>query len=217
MTKLRQLWLLTALGSVLVLAAGYFLLVSPKASKAESIRAEAVSVEEANVRLKSQIEMLNRQKKDLPRRQAELETFGARIPDNPALPTLIRSLSNAADGSGLVLKAISPSAPQRMTTMPAVGSAAAAVTPAVSPLSLAQIPVTVKVSGRYSQVSQFFSEVEGLPRAFLISTVDIAEDEEANAESVVKDKLLATITGTLFMTTKAPPVAVPVATAPVAE
>lgn len=219
MTKLRQLWLLTALGSVLVLAAGYFLLVSPKANKAESIREETLAVEEANVRLRSQIEMLNRQKKELPRRQAELDTFAKRIPDNPALPTLIRSLSNAADNAGVSLESLAPSAPMRVATTP--GAAVAAAAPTSSTVALAHIPVTVEVNGRYSEIAQFFSEVEGLPRAFLLTGVNVVRGEPAGAKAPegggYSGNLTATITGTLFMTVKPAPVVAPVATAPVAE
>jgi len=221
MTKLRQLWLLTAVGSVLVLAAGYFLLVSPKASKAASIRAEAAAQEQANAKLRTQIQMLNRQKKDLPRQQAELQKFAARIPNNPALPALVRGLSDATDNAGIELVSVSPTAPTRVVSTAGGATTAAA---ASTPLALAQIPITIKISGRYSQLSQFFSEVEGLPRAFLISGVTVTPDAGAAAaapgttsttESAAEpDSLTATITGSLYMTVKplAPtPVAAPVA------
>ncbi|HEX8003950.1 MAG TPA: type 4a pilus biogenesis protein PilO [Mycobacteriales bacterium] len=216
MTKLRQLWLLTAVGSLLVMAAGYFLLVSPKRSDAASIRTEAADQEQANARLRTQIQMLNRQKKDLPKQQAELQKFAASIPNNPALPALIRSLSNAAETSGVELVALSPAAPTRVAAVSSGQVAGAA--PAAQTLPLAQIPITVKVAGRYSEVSQFFSEIEGLPRAFLLSGVNVvpeppkAKDGAAPAGNVYTGRLAATLTGSLYMTVKAPPAPKPVAT-----
>jgi Tfp pilus assembly protein PilO len=221
MTKLRQLWVLTAVGSVLVLAAGYFLLVSPKASKAASIRAEAAAQEQANARLRTQIQMLNRQKKDLPRQQAELQKFAARIPNNPALPALVRGLSNATDNAGIELVSVSPTTPTRVVATAGAGATTAAAVSTATPLALAQIPITIKINGRYSQLSQFFSEVEGLPRAFLISGVSVTPNTAAAAGTTGStesksepDSLTATITGSLYMTVKplAPtPVAAPVA------
>ena len=227
MTKLRQLWLLTALGSIVVLAAGYFLMVSPKASKAAAIRTEAADQEAANTRLRGQIAMLNRQKKDLPRQQAELQKFAARIPNNPALPALIRSLSDAADNAGVELIGLSPSLPTRVTMVPTAGAVTPATTAAAtaSTLPLAQIQVSMKVTGKYSQLSQFFSEIEGVSRAFLLNGVNVVPGD-AGAQSsgasvtgstttatsqtgpVYDGTLTATITGSLFMTVK------PLATAP---
>lgn len=230
MTKLRQLWLLTALASVAILAGGYFLLVSPKASKAASLRDEAETQQQANTRLRTQIAQLNRQKKDLPRQQAELQKFATKIPNNPALPALIRSLSDAADNAGANLYSMAPSTPTLVAaTVPggttagtgttAAGttgakSAAAPAAPALLPI--AQIPIAVNVSGSYSQVSQFLSEIEGLPRAFLVTSINITQgDEDPTAEKTDKKFyygiVTLKITGQLYMTTKVAP-ATPVAT-----
>lgn len=224
MTKLRQLWLLTALGSIVILAAGYFLMVSPKASKAAAIRTETADQEAANARLRSQIQMLNRQKKDLPRQQAELQKFAARIPNNPALPALIRSLSDAADNAGVDLIGLSPSVPTRVAMVPTAGEVTPATTAAAtaSTLPLAAIKVNIKVTGKYSQLSQFFSEIEGVSRAFLLGGVNVVPGDagaQSSSGSVVGSTtsqvgpvydgtLTATVTGSLFMTVK------PVATAP---
>jgi Tfp pilus assembly protein PilO len=215
MTKLRQMWLLTALGSLAALAGGYFLLVSPQASKAAGLRNEAETQQQANAKLTSQIKMLNAQKKDLPAQQAELAKFASKIPSNPAMPALIRSVSDAADNAGVELRSLSPSQPVLVTA--GTGRNATAVT-ATAPygMALAQIPVSIKVVGNYSQVSQFLSEVEGLPRAFLVSGLAVkpgaeapqGADSAAAATTADSDLLTADLTGQLYMTTK---VAAPVA------
>jgi Tfp pilus assembly protein PilO len=111
MTRLRQLWLLTALGAVAVMAGGYFLLAAPQASKAAALRDEAETQLQQNKTLKSQIDMLNKQKKDLPAQQAKLAKFVGLIPNNPGLPALMRALSDAADNSGVELLSVSPKLP----------------------------------------------------------------------------------------------------------
>jgi Tfp pilus assembly protein PilO len=82
-------------------------------------------------------------------------------------------------------------------------------------MALAQIPVSIKVVGNYSQVSQFLSEVEGLPRAFLVSGLAVKPGAETpqganptTVTTVASDLLTADLTGQLYMTTK---VAAPVA------
>lgn len=231
MTKLRQLWLLTALASVAILAGGYFLLVSPKASKAASLRDEAETQQQANNRLRAQIAQLNRQKKDLPKQQAELEKFAAKIPNNPALPSLIRSLSDAADNAGVELISLSPGTPALVatsvpggTTAAAAGSTtkSAATAPAAATLPIAAIPVSVEVTGTYSQVSQFLSEIEGLPRAFLVNGFNVNPGDTSpraakdNGGKAYNGTLTMSVTGQLYMTTKVAPVA-PVAAKPAAD
>jgi Tfp pilus assembly protein PilO len=215
MTKLRQLWLLTALASVLALAGGYFLLVSPKTSKAAALREETKTQEELNASLRDQIQMLNRQKKDLPRQQAELERFATKIPNNPALPALVRALSDAADNAGIELVSITPSEPTPVGASTAAGTTAAdpaapvsAAAPAsATRLPLAAIPVNVKVNGTYSEVSQWMSEIERLPRAFLVSgfTLELAPAKTgADANAAPSDELTLQMQGLMYMTIKAP-------------
>lgn len=213
MTKLRQLWLLTAVGSLAILAGGYFVLVSPKASKAAALREDVATQQQANARLRSQIAQLNRQKKDLPKLQAEMERFAAKIPNNPALPSLIRSLSEAAENTGVDLSSLALSAPVLVTP----ADAATAAAPAAQAIQLAQIPVSVQATGSYAQISQFLSEVEGMTRAFTVSglTVKPADPAAAGSESgttVPSGSLTAQLTGAMFMTTKVAP-ATPVTTA----
>lgn len=213
MTKVRQLWLLTALASIAALAGGYFMLVSPKNAKAEALREETATQEQQNESLRTQIQMLNRQKKDLPRQQAELERFAVKIPNNPALPTLIRSLSDSADTAGVFLDELAPSMPAVVGPATPVGAVsadpaaapatAAAPAPTVSTLPLATMPVTVKATGRYSEMSQFLSEIERLPRAFLVSGVSMKPKPGENGQ-VYSGEVEVTITGQLYMTIKAP-------------
>lgn len=206
MTKLKQLWLLTALGSVAVLALGWFLLVTPKNGKAASIRAEANDQLQANAMLQSKIALLKAQQKQLPKLQDELEEFARLIPDNPALPSLIRSLSDAADASGVELVSVSPSTPMLFTGAPAVNG-----------MALAQVPVAVKVKGTYPDIQQFFSEVEALKRAFLVGGAKVtpasSADSADSALAAVRNDLNAELTGQMFMTTKAPAPVAPAAPA----
>lgn len=206
MTKLRQLWLLTALAAVAVLAGGYFLMVSPQSSKAQSLRDEADSQLMANRQLQSQIAMLKKQQKDLPRQQAELAKFAAKIPGNPALPALIRALSDSADRSGVDLVSVSPAAPAFAKGVAPDGTQLARSVLGPNGSVLATIPVSINITGTYGNVSQFLNELEALPRAMLVGGLTVVPRPAASADgtAVDADTLQATLTTNVLMTTKAP-------------
>src|SRR3954463_4776948 len=155
MNKTRQWSMLTAVACLAILAAGWFLVVKPQRSHAASLRTQTASVQTSNGQLQSQVNQLKQQQKDLPAQQKLLSQIATKIPDNPALPALIRQLSAAADGAGVNLVSLAPGAP---TLAVASAAAPAAVTtkspsaPVASPLAV--IPLTVQVQGTYFNVEQ---------------------------------------------------------------
>ena len=203
MDKLKQWVALTVVGCMAVLAAGWFLLISPKKAEAADLVAQTATQEATNDGLRTQLEVLKAQAKDLPKKQAELARVQAKIPDNPALPTLIRALTSAASASGVELVSVTPGAPVAVaaavtatppTPVPAAEGAAAAAAPAdgaapaapaaagaagtptaVAPAgTLAAIPLGINVVGGYFEVAQFLSEIEQLPRALRVTALTVA-------------------------------------------
>lgn len=174
MSKTRQWAMLTAVACLAVLAAGWFLVIKPQRAHASDLRAQAATVQSQAQDLRSQVAQLQQQQKDLPAQQKLLSQIATKIPDNPALPALIRQLSAAADGAGVNLVSLAPGQPTVAQAAPGVSTSssstsssstsAAAVTP-----PLAGISLTVQVQGSYFNVEQFFSAVEGLNRAMLVT------------------------------------------------
>lgn len=202
MTRLRQLWLLTALGTLAVIAGGYFMLVKPQSNHAAELRTEAQEQQQVNATLQSQIAQLNKQKKDLPKQQADLARFAGLIPNNPALPAMIRSLTDAADNAGVELVSIKPTLPawakgvdENRVEMP---GKLAAPDGAV----LADIPVALKIAGSFSGVSTFFKEIEDLNRALLVGGFRL-EAEEPTLDAAT-NLMVAEISAHVMMTKKAP-------------
>ena len=218
MTRLRQLWLLTALGTLVVLAGGYMFLVTPQSKKAAALREETDTQLQVNRQLQSQIDMLNKQKKDLPAQQAKLAKFARLIPPNPAMPALVRSLTDAADNSGVELVSIAPVLPEwakghdtkTRTEIPGR-------VPGPNGTALAAIAVKLKVIGSYSQITQFFTEVEELNRAMLVGGFKVEQagndQREVAGGEVAEDPdlLKAEIEAQVMMTKKS---AVPAPVAP---
>jgi Tfp pilus assembly protein PilO len=184
MDKLKQWVALTLVAVVAIVAAGWFLLISPKRSEAAAVRTDAASVVAANQGLELQLATLKAQAKQLPAQQAKLAAVQAKIPDNPALPALIRALAQAADKAGVELVSLAPGTPALVVapvagTPVAAPAAGTAVTPVTAaPLgtaagTLSSISVTVSVVGGYFQVEQFLDMIEGLTRAMKVTTFSL--------------------------------------------
>jgi len=223
MDKLKQYIVLTVLGSIVVLAAGWFLLVSPKRSEAAELRAQAETQQGANAQLRTQLTVLKAQAKDLPKQQAKLAAVAAKIPDNPALPALIRALVTASTSAGVELISVTPGAPTAGApaaaaapvappagaAAPAPGAAAAAAPVGVAG-QLATIPLSLNVAGGYFQIQTLLANLENLPRSMRVTTFSLAPGAnplKKQTSSSAEDgrTLTTTITGQVFMAANRPP------------
>ena len=216
MDKLKQYVIFTVLGCLVVLAAGWFVLVSPKRSDAADLRNTAAQVASQNSQLQTQLTILKAQAKALPKQQANLAAVAAKIPDNPALPALVRSLTAAATSAGIELVSVTPGVP----TLPAAAAPAAAPLPAsaaaaasaASAGQLSQIPLSLSVVGGYFEVEQFISNLEGLQRSMRVTGLSLSPGtnpmKPAAAGSTQSDdgkSLTTTITAQVFMAANRPP------------
>jgi Tfp pilus assembly protein PilO len=235
MEKLKQYVVFTVVGCLAVLAAGWFLLVSPKRADAAGLRAQAAEQVSANAQLETQLQVLKAQAKDLPKQQAKLAAVAAKIPDNPALPRLIRALTSAASAAGVELVTVTPGNPVVVTpgraTAPVSPSAAGAAATAAAPAAqtaaapaaapagaasaagqLASVPLTLNVAGGYFQIEQFLANLENLPRSLRVSNVTLTPGNNpmkpsTGGSSADGKTLTATIVGQVFMATGRVPAA----------
>lgn len=211
MDKLKQYAVFTLLGCLLVLAAGWFMLVSPKRSEADDLRVQAATQVTANAQLETQLAVLKAQAKDLPKQQAKLAAVAARIPDNPALPALVRALTTAATSAGIELVSLTPGAPAvagAAAPGAPVAPGAAGPAPAGTAGQLAVIPLSLSVVGGYFQVEQFVSNLENLPRSARITALTLSPGANPLKKAGSADdgrSLTTTITGQVFMAANRPP------------
>ena len=207
MSVTRKWSLLAAVLVVAILAAGWFLLVSPKRSDAADLRTQKVSQDAANERLVQELEVLKAQQAELPRQRAELAVMRKQLPDNPALPTLVRSLTEAGRKIGVDIVTMAPSVPVAVvapvaatTVAPSTetssdsstessdeGSAASdsasttstTTTPQPTGPALYQVPLTLEVNGSYFELEQFVNKLEGLRRSFLVTGFTLTTPDSA--------------------------------------
>lgn len=180
MSVTRKWSLLAAVLVLAILAAGWFLLIAPKRSEASGLRAQAATQQDANARLLQQLAVLKAQQAELPEQRAKLAVMRTQIPDNPALPTLIRDLTAAGRKVGVSIDAMAPSTPAAVavvqpapvTTTSSSGGRTAA--PVAAAPALYQVPLALNVTGSYFELEQFINKLEGLKRSFLVSGFSLA-------------------------------------------
>jgi type IV pilus assembly protein PilO len=194
-------WILGASAlSVLLAVAGWFLLISPERSKAADLHAQRVAQVQKNDQLRLQIAQLQAAYKTLPAKQAELAVIKRQLPNNPALPTLVRSLTSIAAASGAGLTSVAPGAPAAATAAGSGAAAPAAVTP-----GLMVVPVTIVVDGSYAENELFLQKLQNaVTRAFLVQKVSVSVLDQASLSNDTPFKpsgnlLRTTISGQIFV------------------
>ena len=236
MDKLKQYVTLTVLGAVVILAAGWFLLISPKKGEATELQTQATEKVAANSVVETQLQVLRAQAKQLPKKQAELARVAAKIPDNPSLPALIRAITAASTSAGVDFVSVAPGPPAALVAAvggaPVVAAAvpgapveapaapAAPASAATAAGTLATIPLTLNVVGDYFEIEQFLASLENLPRALRVGNLTLAPGASLAAGRTAPGStedgrtLTSTITGSVFMAAGRPvatPVVAPVA------
>jgi Tfp pilus assembly protein PilO len=224
MTDTRKWSALAVVLVAAIFAAGWFLLVSPKRGEASELRQQTGTQEEANARLADKITLLKTQQADLPEQRAKLATLRNQIPDNPALPSLIRDLTAAGRKAGVAIDAMAPAPPVALVaevTAPVAATAGAteetadestgestATTPSAPTATagqrnLFQVPLTLTVSGSYFELEQFINKLENLRRSFLVSGFTLAP-QEAQGTDEAEGGLTVVLNGRVFLSQQAP-------------
>jgi Tfp pilus assembly protein PilO len=212
MDKMKQWIALTLVGALAIMAGGWFLVISPKRAHAADLRTQAAAKERANSLLQVQLSTLKAQAKDLPKQQAKLAAVAAKIPNNSAMPTLIRALNSAADDTGVELVSVAPSVATPVAGAAAPAAATTAASAASAPSSvgaLQSIQLSLGIVGSYFQVAEYLDRLESLQRAFRVTGFTLAPGTNpvkspASQPGTDTGKLLnASITGLVFESTGA--------------
>jgi Tfp pilus assembly protein PilO len=236
MSMTRRWSLLTAVLIIGILAASWFLLVSPKRSEAADLRGQATKQLASNDALVLKLNELKAQSLDLPKQKAQLALMHKQVPDNPALPTLIRDLTAAGKKVGVQVMSMKPGPPVPVVIAAAAvpvaaattttgtdtsGSAAAGGAPApVAPIApvaapLYMAPITLEIAGSYFEVEQFINRLERMQRSFLVSGFTLKPGAPTvGSTTSTTDGLSLSITGQVFLSpnvASSTPAAAPVA------
>jgi Tfp pilus assembly protein PilO len=202
-----------AVVAVLLVIAAWFVAISPQRSEAADLRDQTTAQQQSNEQLKLKTKQLQAQFASLPERQAQLAEIKQQLPDNPALPALIRDLSSHASTAGVALVSVSPGDPVPAT--PAAPAAPGAVSTATARGGqLLSIPTEVVASGSYADLTLYLQRLQTqMRRAFLIEGIELAPLQD---KDTTKGPLSMKLTGQIFVLDSAAPAAAGGVTAPVA-
>lgn len=223
-------WIIgTVLVALLLVAAIWFLLISPTMAKASDTRTQASTVEASNEQLRTQMNRLADQFKHLDEYKADLAKLRAQIPAEPDLAAYLRQLDGVASAHSVTLTAITPgtatafapvvaqsaqstdvqgagttstSNSDTSTPQPAATKAAA---PASSiPAGMVAVPLSVTAVGTYDAIDSFLDAIQTqTPRLFLVSTVAGTSQKDQAASggrpATHLGDLEATVTGYLYV------------------
>ncbi len=227
MDKVRQWTVFTGLAVVIVFVAGWMLAISPQRSHAADLRDQAASQRQQADSLRIRLASLRARSADLPKKQARLAEIQAMLPNSPALPALIRQLSDAADSAGVELTSLAPAAPAAVVAGAAAPQTAAKAAPGTTAAAgaLEQIAVSIDVKGSFFNLEQFESNLEHLDRALIVDGFTMtAPGASASAPAAPSghgatkdDRMTATIQARVFMVPEASPVTAATATKTTAQ
>ncbi|KRD45104.1 hypothetical protein ASE38_14025 [Cellulomonas sp. Root930] len=184
----------TVFAALVIMAAAWFLAISPTMSAAAEIRDQAEQTVSQNEMLELQLAQLKADFEKLPEYKAELATLQQQIPTDAMLSDYLRQLQQIAAAHAVTLTTITPAPAQLVAlaapaaapevTAPAEGtegevepaatdpSAVAAPPVAAGPAGLAAIPFSLTVLGSYDNTNAFLWDLQNAtPRLFLVSGV----------------------------------------------
>jgi|BarGraIncu00222A_1022003.scaffolds.fasta_scaffold00264_20 Tfp pilus assembly protein PilO len=163
MTRTRKWVTGTAVLVLIVLAAGWFLLVSPKKSDAATLQQTALAQAATNDGLRVKVAALKAANAQIPQQEAKLATFHQQVPETPAEPALVRQLSALAKQSGMLFEVLNAANP--------AGLNVASAPVAAKDNSLNQMSITMTVEGSYYSAERFLDLLESMKRVMIVTGI----------------------------------------------
>jgi Tfp pilus assembly protein PilO len=195
MTRIQQWAAGTVVALLLIVAAGWFLAIAPQKHKVSSLGAQSAAQEQTNNGLHVKLAELTAQMSAVPSEEAAVAAVTAKIPNDPAMPDYVRTLTTIASQTGVELVSIAPGVPAAVTvpvaaapvattsaSPSAAATTAAPVAAAAAPAaSLQSIAVELQVQGGYFQIQQFTAALQRLARSTIVTSIAIVPGGQLKA------------------------------------
>ncbi len=198
--------------AVLIVLAGWFMVIDPQLSAASSDRDQTVSANQHNQVLQKRNDALEEKNGDQGALQAGLSAALAQLPSDGGLPAFTRQLAAQASAAGVVLTSVIVGAAAPVATpggqtaaagtaapvAPSTGSTAAAAAPA-STTGLVQMIITVNATGLGRHNLAFLRAIQWTgPRRALVTAVQLAPSSADGTRAGIDGKCNLTLTLTIF-------------------
>jgi Tfp pilus assembly protein PilO len=205
--KVKQTYLVGVVAIVVLALVSWFFLVSPRMAQAAATGDQQVQVEAFNAKTQAQIAKLTTMKKGLVKERLVASALAAKFPPTADQPTLFREIGLAAAKAGITennVTSLGPAAPvlggvSAGAKLPGAGADAKGTD------NLATMAVSFNATGTFAQMVGMLTNLEDLPRSFLITQVNLASTD--------KTKFTIAVQGNMFVYRAVPdPDVKPVAT-----
>jgi len=187
----------TALVCVLVVAAAWFLLITPRRAEADTTRQQQATVAQANDLLRVKVAQLRAQAANLGKTRDELVKLHQEFPPTADLPGLIRTVSRLSTAAGTDLLSITPGSASQLRPAGAAGAgggAGAAGAGAGASTGVIAVELSMEATGDYYQVVGFIRQLQSqMTRDLLITGIKVDKIGDGPTDGV---KLV--LTGTVF-------------------
>ena len=171
---------------VVLLAGGYFLLLSPKMVEVDGLRQQRAAKETEMLQSRALAASLARFKQEAEALRARLETAKERLPSEKEIPGLYRQVSDLAYQAGMAVSLFQPREPATKEIYQ-------------------EVPISVSAEAGYHQLGAFLDRIARLPRIVNLTDMKITGISRPTG-TIRADLTLATY---VFRPEGAPPPAAP--------
>jgi Tfp pilus assembly protein PilO len=179
-SQLERMWLLAGgVAAVILVLLGWFLFIGPQRSHTSSVNSQISVAEQRNATLQARIRALQGQNANLAQYQAQLAQAKLALPDTSGLPDFLRTLQAIGSATQTTVTALTVGAPTNLTAVTTGSGGAAAASPAPGSAgktntssvgTVYALPITIAISGSFTQLDGFLSQLQSVqPRAVLIT------------------------------------------------
>ncbi len=158
-----------------------FFLVLPKMSQVSEAQTALLAAKAQQASLESQLQALQQAEVDAPESEKVIEDVDQQIPPTADLPGLILLLNNAATRASVSMLTLTPAAP---ILDPETG--------------LSTISLAITAEGSYFAISEFLFNIETLPRAAKVLSLDLSPTGTTSTGTTTIPTLTATITAEAY-------------------
>ena len=156
-------WQRIAAGLVVLVAfagAAYFIAVLPVSNRVSSLRTQRDTREQEILRLRPMAAEVTRMRREAAEIERQLDVAKGKLPTEREIPSLYRTLSDAAVQAGLAVALFQPQAPRTLDFY-------------------TEIPISVIAEGGYHELGDFLARVTMLPRATMVSNLKLTGGKAA--------------------------------------
>ena len=174
------LWLFGgSLAIILLIAGGWFLVISPKFAEADAVQADADTSGIQLIRLNKDVAALVEEEKQKPTYVAQLKAKRAALPTTKSMTTFVRQLQDSGSALDVDVDGFAVGSPVAVKAVP----------------QAAEISMTLTATATAGNLSRFFTRLQTVqPRAVLIKSISATQNNDGDEA----DQVLASITLSVF-------------------